>query len=179
MKRTPVVTSGGEVHITVDNETNKIFVSQIESQYRFASQFRRCCSNLVNSINVLKELDYLKLQSYVVSSVILSYSFLEAALNEFISINVVNSDVATEIKGKFKLILDENLIQKEKKNILQVFNLYLRILGKNEISESNKIYQSANIVRVLRNLLVHPVPGKVITYSLDDKINLSGTPPKS
>jgi len=173
MKKVPIITNGGTVHISIDKETDKISISQIESEYRFASLFKNCSRLLVNNIKELDKQDYFKIRSYVVSAIILSYSFLEAALNEFISINVLKSDVADGVKDKFKLISDECLIQKDKKNILQVYNMYLRILGKPEILENQRVYQSANIVRIVRNMLVHPIPGKVITFSSDEKLNLS------
>lgn len=130
---------------------------------------------MVNSARGTAEEDSHGMRAFVTGAIVLAYSSLEAALNEFIFLNAAapNSPVSEECKAVINAIASEGLRPQGKKNTLQMFNIMLRLLGKPELCESEKTYQAANLVRILRNLLVHPVPGRVVTYSEDAAENLS------
>jgi hypothetical protein len=67
----------------------------------------------------------------------------------------------------------ENLRPRERQHTLQLFNMILRLLKKSQLQEGEQPYQSANLVRHLRNMLVHLEPGWVVTFSENPNENLS------
>ena len=54
-----------------------------------------------------------------------------------------------------------------------IFNMMLRLLKKAPLVETEQPYRSADAVRYLRNELVHPKPGSVVTFSEGPDENLS------
>jgi hypothetical protein len=101
------------------------------------------------------------LRAFVHGAVILAYSALEAAFNEFVTLRGLAEESP----------LDENQRQfissfrQDESNTLQRFNGILDGLGKVPLPMGSSIYQNADLVRVLRNMLVHPTPGRVTTVS--------------
>ena len=76
-------------------------------------------------------------------------------------------------KAIINAIQSENLRPRERQHTLQLFNMMLRLLKKSQLAESEQPYRSANLVRHLRNMLVHPEPGWVVTFSEKPGENLS------
>jgi hypothetical protein len=111
----------------------------------------------------------------VTGAVILAYSFLEAGLNEFILHNAIacESPLSDTEKAMINLVGSEDLRPREKHNTLQLFNIMLRLSKKSPLREGEQPYRSANNVRQLRNMLIHPRPVWVTTFSEDPKENLS------
>jgi hypothetical protein len=173
MPKVPTIKSNGKVHINIDPITDKVEIRLIEDEYRFASLLMRSARLQSNLAKIAEEKTDSNISTYVISSIILSYSFLEAGLNEFIFLTYQKSELNEVIKREIDMINKENLRPKENRNILQQYNMYLRIIEKPQIEESNKVYQSANLVRSIRNMLVHPIPGDVVTYSSDPDFILS------
>jgi hypothetical protein len=173
MKKTPVLRSGGNVIIVMDGEKTR--VTRVESEYRFAFGLRNAARVMVNSARGTAEKDSHERKAFVTGAIVLAYSSLEAALNEFVFLNSAapNSPLSEECKAVMNAIALEDLRPQGGKNALQMFNVMLRLMRKPELRESEKTYQAANLVRILRNLLVHPFPGRVVTYSEDAAENLS------
>jgi hypothetical protein len=72
-----------------------------------------------------------------------------------------------------KAIGSEDLRPRERQHTLLLFNMMLRLLKKPQLVETEQPYRSANLVRHLRNALIHPKPGWVVTFSENPKENLS------
>jgi hypothetical protein len=162
------------VALTIIPADNKFRVSKIESKYRFAFRLRNAARVMNNNAQSATDEYSHEMNAYITGAIILAYSSLEAALNEFISLNATDSKspLNEEKKSIIKIIISEDLRPRGNKNTLQLFNVMLRLIGKPEIIESEKIYQAANLVRKLRNMLVHPRPGTVVTYLEDPSKNL-------
>jgi hypothetical protein len=113
--------------------------------------------------------------AFVTGAILLAYSSLEAALNEFVQLNARStSSPLSEAERKVIVVIgEEKLVPQERAHVLQLFNLMLRILGKKEIALGGSHYQSANLVRALRNMLTHPSPGSVTTFVEGDDVDLS------
>jgi len=173
MKKTPVLRSGGKAIIITDGEETR--VARVESEYRFAFGLRNAARVMLNNARDIAEEESHEMRAFATGAIVLAYSSLEAALNEFIFLNASasNSPLSEECKILINAIASENLRPQEKKNTLQMFNVLLRLLGRSELRESENTYQAANLVRILRNLLVHPMPGRVVTYSENSAENLS------
>jgi hypothetical protein len=109
------------------------------------------------------------------AAVILAWSSLDAALTEFILLNATEckSPLSDVEKAIINAIGCEDLRPLERQHTLQLFNMMLRLLKRAPLAESKQPYQSANRVRQLRNMLVHPKPGQVVTFSENPNENLS------
>jgi len=171
--KTNKILDHGKTILVIDSNTSSSEIVFSDEVYKFAWTLKNSARFMANSIKETKSEEIHKIRSHATSVIILSYSFLEAALNEFLYINIHSSSGTESEKKVFKTILEEDLVTKSKNNILQTFNLYLRILGKNEIPENHQIFQKANTLRYLRNMLVHPVPVRVTTFTKDTSIDLS------
>jgi hypothetical protein len=124
--------------------------------------------------NECKEVDSFEMGAFVTGAVTFSFSYLEAAFNEFVLTNAIaiNSPLSESEKAVMRAIGMEKLRPLGNSHVLSLFNLALRLLGKKEIEEGGKYFQSANLVRCLRNRLVHPEPGAVVTYEQDEEKDL-------
>lgn len=173
MKNPPVGRSGSSIILVTDGEATR--VTHVESEYRFAFELKNSARVMANSARKTAEDESHALSAFVTGAVILAYSFLEAALNEFIHLNATaeNSSLALEQRTLIAALAREELRPQRRQNTLQLFNTLLRLIGKQELDERQEPFQSANLVRSLRNLLVHPVPGRVVTYVEDPDSNLS------
>lgn len=173
MKKVPTIQSGDSIIVNIDSDKQKAEVVRVESEYLFAFELNNCARYFRMKMKTIKDDEHFKLRSFVISSIILSYSFLEAAFNECLNINLFKKEVPENIKHLFFVISKEGLVPKDGKNILQQYNMILRILEKNEIAEDALTYQAANVLRILRNVLVHPLPGRVVTFSINQAEDLS------
>ena len=173
MKNTPVGRSGSHTILVTDGTATR--VTQVESEYRFAYELKNAARVMANSARKVAEEERYALRGFVTGAVALSYSYLEAAANEFIHLNSISdrSHLTSEQKAVIAAMAREDLRPQRKQNTLQIFNTLLRLIGKPELDEKQEPYQSANLVRSLRNLLIHPLPGRVITYVEDPDSNLS------
>jgi hypothetical protein len=173
MKKSPVGRSGSSVVVLTDGETTR--VTHVESEYRFAFGLKNSARVMANSARTTTEHESHALRAFVTGAVTLSYSFLEAALNEFIYLNATaeKSPLTSEQRALVAAMAREELRPQRRQNTLQLVHTLLRLTGKQELDERQEPFQSANLVRSLRNLLVHPVPGRVVTYVEDPESNLS------
>jgi hypothetical protein len=164
-----VPTAGRGDHIVlVSDEDGNTRVQNIEAEYTFAFELRQAARVMDSSAQATLESPstHWQLRAFIHGSIILSYASLEAALNEVIHLNALEkSSPLTEAERKvFYTIGQEGLKLRAPNHTLQQYNLLLRILGKPEIDAAKYPYQSANLVRILRNMLVHPIPGRVTTF---------------
>jgi hypothetical protein len=102
---------------------------------------------------------------------------LNAGLSEFfLNATACRSALTTTETGIIQAIQSERLLPRHQ-STLELFNMMLRILKKEQLSRSNEPYRAADAVRALRNLLVHPVLGRVTTFSHDPSEDLSQQQP--
>jgi hypothetical protein len=88
-KETPAIPYAGE-HITlvVDKERGQTRIARVESGYRFAFELRNAARVMANNARAIDK-DSFELRAFVTGAVILAWSSLDAALNEFILINAI------------------------------------------------------------------------------------------
>lgn len=172
----PVVPRGGLTVIVQEHDgSNRI--AHEEEEYTFAFELRnsaRVMSNFAKATEDGPDTHW-QLRGFIHGAIILSYAALEAALNEFIHLHALTSDSPLD-EAERKVIYaigQENLTPRGESNTLQKFNLVLRLLSKSEIRACDAAYQNANLVRMLRNMLVHPLPGRVTTFVDTDDFDYS------
>ena len=156
-------------------ERGRSRVTRVTSEFRFAFELRSAARLMANKAGAVNDEDSFELRAFVMAAIILAWSSLDAALNEFVLVNATKRE--TPLSDVEKAIINaigaENLRPRERQHTLQLFNMMLRLLKKSQLEESEQPYQSANLVRRLRNMLVHPKPGWVVTFSENPKENLS------
>jgi len=164
MKTVPIAHSGDRISIVLGNAPRVI---RIESEYRFAFELKNAARVMANKAKVAKDEEYFELRAFVTGAIVLSYAYLNAGLNEFIFLNAIAKDspLSTAEKAIVRAMAEEGLRpQKDSQNALQLFNVLLRLLNKPPLEEDKPPFQPANLVRILRNLLVHPEPVRVVTF---------------
>lgn len=169
--------SDDEIHIDFSANAEEGNLTKRIKGYKFAFELLNSANLMINLLNELDESEdnFWKNKTYVYSAIILSYSMLEAIYNEIIHIYAIErrSSLNNEDKKLIYIIGKEGLKSKDNTHVLSQFNLFLRIIGKPELKEDEEPYQSANLVRKLRNMIVHPVPGMVVTYTDQNDFNYS------
>lgn len=176
-KSVPIAQSGDHINIVSDAD-GSTRVTHIESEYTFAFELRNAARVMDHSARATEDGSNTRwqLRAYIHGAIILSYASLEAALNEIVHLNALKaqSPLNEAEKRVFYTIRQEGLQPREKNNTLQQYNMLLRILGKPQLETGENPYQAANLVRVLRNMLIHPIPGRVVTFvEGDDDIDQS------
>ena len=169
------------VHKTRDTSdhartADEVRISRITRSYRFAVELLISERLMAYKASTATGEQNHELQSFVTAAVVLAYSFLEAGLNEFIYVNAPASEVLNEAeRAAIAAIASKDLQRKwrRRKTILQLFNAILGTLKKEELANDSEPYCAAEAVRSLRNLLVHPKPGRVTTFSDDPNEDLS------
>jgi hypothetical protein len=166
---------GSGNHITIISDGENVRIARIESEFRFAFELKNAARVMANQACDATDEESYQLRAFVTGAVILSYSYLEAALNEYIFLNFTadGSPLSESEKAIVTAIATENLRPRGRVNTLQQFNTLLRLLKKPELTVDQQPFRSANLVRSLRNLLVHPVPGRVVTFVENSETNLS------
>jgi hypothetical protein len=167
-KKTPTAGPYGDrVDLILDVKRGYSRVSRVTSQFRFAFELRQAARIMANKARAIADKDGFELRAFVVAAVTLAWSSLDAALNEFILLNATdgNSPLSDAEKAIINAIGSEELRPRKRQHTLQLFNTMLRLLKKSPLAEGEQPYQSANLVRRLRNLMVHPEPGWVVTFS--------------
>jgi len=166
---------GKKVDVIVDMERGHSRVARVTSEFRFAFELRNAARVMANKARAVDDEDSFELRAFVMAAIILAWSSLDAALSEFILLNATKpkSPLSDVEKAILTAIASENLRPRERQHTLQLFNMILRLLKKSQLAESEQPYQSANLVRHLRNILVHPKPGWVVTFSENLNENLS------
>ena len=176
MRKIPTVKSGGGVTL-VQNADGSVRVACIKQGYTFAYELRNAARVMANSARAIEEEpdSSFEIRAFVHGAIILAYASLEAALNETIHLNALRSDspLSAEDRRVLHVIGQEELQPRNSKNTLQMFNMLLRFIGRPELSTNENPYQAANLVRQLRNILIHPVPGQVVTYVEDEEFDYS------
>lgn len=166
-RKVPVAPHGDHMFIVQQHDgTNRVAV--VETEYTFAFELRnsaRAMSNLAENLVDVPD-SHRRLRAFIYGAIVLSYASLEAALNEFIHLHaLIESSPLNEVERTLIHVIGrEKLAPKGESNTLQKFNFLLRLLRKPEIASGSTTYQNANLVRMLRNMLVHPLPGRVKTF---------------
>lgn len=160
--------TGNRVEIAVGNGKSQI--KRIQEEHLFAYELINVARYHAGEAKRAGKDNYWRVRANVISAVISSYSAIEAAYNEFVHINALSAEskLTDEKREVMHYIASESLSPEPKQNTLQKFNMILRVLEKKELNPSSEPYQSANLVRLLRNMLVHPVPSTAITFDLAD-----------
>jgi len=163
------------IDLIVDRERGQTTVSRVTSQFRFAFELRNAARVMANKAGAVDDTAGFELRAFVIAAVILAWSSLDAALNEFILLNAAEgkTPLSDGQKAIINAIRSEDLRPRERQHTLQLFNMMRPLLKKSQLAESEQPYQSANLVRHLRNMLVHPKPGWVVTFSENPSENLS------
>jgi hypothetical protein len=169
-RKVPVATRGTHIDLVMD-EKGYNYIERIESEYTFAFELRQAARVMRNSAHSTKEDPdtHLRLRAFIYGAIILSYASLEAALNEFIHLNaLVQTSPLDDTERKVLYAIGrEGLQPRESSHALQQYNMLFRILEKPEMDTGRNPYQAANLVRLLRNMLTHPIPGRVTTFVKD------------
>lgn len=172
----PIAERGTHVVIVTD-EKGDTHVQRIESEYTFAFELRQAARVMNNSAKATEDGQgtHWQLRAFIHGAIILAYASLEAALNEILHLNALekNSPLTEAERKVFYTIGQEGLQPREASHTLQQYNMLLRILGKPEMSMGTNPYQAANLVRTLRNLLIHPIPGRVVTFVEGEQFDYS------
>lgn len=166
-RRVPVAERGDHLAIVTD-EKGDTHVQSIESEYTFAFELRQAARVMNNSAHTTQEGPdtHWQLRAFIYGAIILSYASLEAALNEIVHLNALEKGIPLDEAERkvFNTIGQESLQPRKSSHTLQRYNMLLRILGKPEMDSGKNPYQAANLLRLLRNMLIHPIPGRVTTF---------------
>lgn len=166
-RKVPVPARGG-VHMVMLQPDGSTKLVQSEEEYTFAFELRNSARVMVNSAREIEEKPetYWQAKAFVHAAIMLSYASLEAALNEILHIHSLadESPLNEAERNVIYSITQGELVARRNSHTLGKFNMILRIMGKPEIGAGEKIYQNADSVRVLRNMIVHPTPGRVTTF---------------
>jgi hypothetical protein len=166
--QTRIVQKQSCVTISVDNNIARII--KTEEVARFAYDFVSCARYFSNQAQSATDANSWQLKSSVLSSIIMAYASIEATLHEFMHLRVLSKDsnISPDKKEVFYWMQKEELAPEGKSDALRRFNSILRILEKEPMSLGEEPYQSANILRLLRNYFIHPVPTIVVTFDSND-----------
>ena len=174
MKTIPTASTGSSINLVKDGDTFRI--ARIESEYRFAFELKNVARFMANKALLAREEDYYEQHAFVTGAIILSYAYLNAGFNEFIFLNATakESSLSTTDKAIIQAMADERLRpQQGSENALQLYNVVLRLLKKPPLEDDKPPFQAANALCVLRNLLVHPEPVRVVIYDENPESILS------
>ncbi len=175
-RKVPVVPRGDHVFLML-GQNGSTRVTRTEKEYTFAFELRNAARVMVNSAKVIEDgpSTHWQFKAFVHGAIILSYAGLEAALNEIIHLHALTAESPlNEAERKVVYsIAQENLVPRGDSHTLKRFNLLLRILGKSELKIGDPPYQNANLVRLLRNMIIHPIPGRVTTFVEADNFDYS------
>lgn len=128
-------------------------------------------------------------EAYVINTIISSISFLEGEINNFINTasnlenleygeNGKNFGLDFKTKARFNYWIEDKDRRKELRNkdTLEKAQFALKVVGRKKFSKGMGIYQRTDIVRDLRNHLVHDTPklrpagGETMDYELNNKL---------
>ena len=166
-RKTPIPKTGDHLYIHQQSDGSNA-ITHVESEYKFAFELRKAARVMANAAKEMQDDggSELQLKAHVYGAIILSYASLEAALNEIMHIHslTANSPLNESEKNIIFSITHGDLVPRKNNHTLHNFNMLLRIIGKHELNSGMRIYQHADLVRALRNEIVHPIPGRVVTY---------------
>jgi hypothetical protein len=166
-RKVPIVTRGGLTTILLQDDGSSRITHQ-ESEYTFAFELRNSARLMANLAKTTEDgpSTHWQLKAFIHGAVILSYAALEAALNEIIHLHsLTKASPLDEAERKVMYSIgQEGLVPRGESNTLQQFNFLLRVLDKSQLKVGDSHYQQANLVRMLRNMIIHPKPGRVTTF---------------
>ena len=168
MKPRRTRSSGNRIEIVVKGDSTEI--SRVHNEHRNAYELINVSRYHASEARKAGKDNHWRIRSNVISAITSSFSALEATYNEFIHIIALSphSPLTDEKREVIHYISSEGLSPEPRQNTLQRFNMLLRVLEKEELTTSSEPYQSANLVRLLRNMLVHPLPISVVTFDIAD-----------
>ena len=175
-RKVPIAPRGDHI-VVVQEQDGSNRIAHEEREYTFAFELRNSARVMSNAARTTEDGPdtHWQLKAFIHGAIILSYSALEAVLNEVIHLHALTEKSPLD-ESERKVIYSigqENLAPRGESNTLQKFNLLLRILGKPELKVGDSTYQHANLVRILRNMIVHPMPGRVTTFVDSDDFDYS------
>lgn len=111
--------------------------------------------------------DYKKLVSYSTSAVISSYAALESYINELYQDTYEEHEEHIKELNKadlqkIKELLELGFLDKSKFTTLDKYDYFLKFNGRNVFDKGTEPYQSVELLRILRNQIVHYVPEWII-----------------
>lgn len=108
---------------------------------------------------------------YSCASVLMSWFYLEAALNEFAALwaQQENCGLSKECRRLIGQIATNELRPREGSETLDLSNVYLGLVGAELWNQGAEPFQSVDALRHLRNTLVHSFPEVVVSDSHPDK----------
>jgi len=119
-------------------------IARVTSQFRFAFELRNAARVMANKARAVDDEDSFELRAFVMAAVILAWSSLDAALNEFILLNATEgeSPLSDVEKAIINAIRSEKLRPRERQHTLQLFNMMLRLLKKSQLAENEQPYHT-------------------------------------
>lgn len=167
--RKPPVASEGGMAIIIQQPDGSTKLTYTQEEYKFAFELRNAARFMANSAKSLEETSrtHYHNKAFIHAAIMLSYASLEAAINEILHIHALTerSPLTESERNTIYSITQGDLVPKKNNHTLGMFNMILRVIGKPEINSGDKTYQNADLVRSLRNMIVHPIPGKVMTFT--------------
>jgi hypothetical protein len=82
---------GEMLDLVVDKERGQVRIARVQSGYRFAFELRNAARVMANNARSVDK-DGFELRAFVTGAVILAWSSLDAALNEFILLNAIGRE---------------------------------------------------------------------------------------
>jgi hypothetical protein len=125
---------GEMLDLVVDKERGQVRIARVQSGYRFAFELRNAARVMANNARSVDK-DGFELRAFVTGAVILAWSSLDAALNEFILLNAIGreSPLNDAEKAIIKAIGSEDLRPRRRQHTLELFNMMLRLLKKSRL----------------------------------------------
>jgi hypothetical protein len=159
--------------VVINKEQNRATISRVRSEYRFAWELRHAARLMDRKAREVTDDDSLQLRPFVTAAIVLADSFLAAGLNEFMFFNApATASLSDTEKARIKIVRSDKKKLRGKSH-LQLFNLMLEILRKEEFATDHEPYKATEAVHSLRNSLVHPESGYITTFSDDPKEDLT------
>jgi hypothetical protein len=108
---------------------------------------------------------------YSTASVLMSWFYLEAALNEFAALRAQQEGcgLSKECRRVLGLVAINELRPREGSETLELSNVYLSLVGAESWNQGVEPFQSVDALRHLRNTLVHSFPEVVVSDTHPEK----------
>lgn len=175
-RRKPVAQSGARITVSV-GEHDHTRVTRVVQEFGLARELRKAAGILATKAEQAagNEAGFYEQRAYVYGAIALSWASLEGALSELLHGTTLAScgNLTHSARAVLGAVKKEDLRPRAKANTLETFNLVLRLAGKQEIAKGSLPYAAADALRVLRNTIIHPQPGEVVTYEDDTAFDYS------
>lgn len=145
-------------------------IARVEGEFRFGWWHLQSARFLVRES---KRKDAIEAERFgcISGAIVMSWCLVEAVLYEFT--HLWSRDHRSPLNDTHQQIIwtivREGLAARSA-SALEQFNMYLRIIGAEQFDTGKEPYQRANLVRELRNRIVHPVPESFLEFDKDDSV---------